>query len=83
MLKTFEKNGVLYMQLVENKGYEQLPADKRLCREKTTKINQKFELENIQYQERLMEVESQRKLDLKEIPRDSCKLYDDDKLIEG
>lgn len=60
-----------------------IPADRRLSRERTIKANRREQLETISFQNRLLELEQQHKIDLdnEEVIRDSCLLYDDDDLI--
>ena len=60
-----------------------IPADRRLDKEETKRLNGKEELLTIQMQNRLLELETQREIDIKSAKRDSCSFYDDKEIIFG
>ncbi len=55
-----------------------IPADSRLDKEETRRLNGKEQKETIAFQNRLLELEAQREADVAASKRDSYALYDED-----
>ena len=66
--------------ILDSKRGVRIPADKRLSKSETTKLNGREQLETIEFQERILEAEARRRVLLDDErkadeSRDSCVLY--------